>query len=41
MSLISLWSQIKSFVLSKVSIEVTPNVGLVLSRSEDPNETYP
>lgn len=38
--LVSLWSQIKAFVPSVVSTKITPDVGLVLSGSEDPDETY-
>lgn len=38
--LVSLWSRIKAFVPSVVSTEITPDMGLVISGSEDPDEAY-
>lgn len=38
--LVSLEYLIKAFLLSVLSTEITPDVGLVLTGSEDPDETY-
>lgn len=38
--LVSLGSSIKAFLRSVLSTEITPNVGLVLTVSEDPDETH-